>query len=125
MTRRARVLAMALAAATGACVPPLDNQSFVHDVRVLAIAADPPEITYAVEGAIPTNSNPTCQPDVAQLAGPGVINVRALVTDPAGAGRLLHYVFSACAQTSDQRCPDAGAYVIAEGDAPAPEIDVA
>jgi hypothetical protein len=125
MTRRRRLLAVVLAAAAGACVPPLDNQSYVHDVRVLAIAADPPEITYAVQGAIPTDSNPTCQPNVAELAGPGVVNVRALVSDPAGAGRPLHYVFSACPQTSDQRCPDAGAYVIAEGDAPAPEIDVA
>ena len=87
--------------------------------------ADPPEITYSVEGAIPTTleSGP-CQPNLAELAGPGVIQLRALVADPKGAGRALHYVFSACAQTSSQRCPDAGVYVVAEGDAPAPEIDV-
>jgi hypothetical protein len=118
------VTSLVFAAMGTGCVPPLDNQSTVHDVRILAITADPPEITYAVQGAIPTNSTPTCQPDVAQLAGPGVVAVRALVTDPNGAGRPLHYLFTVCPQTSTERCPDAGAYVIAEGDAPAPEITV-
>jgi hypothetical protein len=106
------------------CVPPLPNQSSVQDVRILAIATDPPQIDYAVHGPVPTDANPTCEVNAAQLAGPGVVTLRALIGDPAGAGRALHYVFSASAQTSDARCPDAGAYVIAQGDAPAPLITV-
>ena len=124
-SRQLTSVAAILALLGSACVPPLDNQSYVHDVRVLAIALDPPEINYGVVGPIPTTDNPTCQPDLAQLAGPGVVSLNALVTDPGGGGRSLHYVFTACAQTSTQRCPDAGAYVIAEGDAPAPQISAA
>ncbi len=113
-----------LAALVGACVPPLPNQSSVQDLRILAIASDPPQIDYQVLGPVPTDANPECQVDLTQVYGPGVVNLRALLGDPTGDGRLLHYLFTACAQTSDERCSDAGPYVVAEGEAAAPEISV-
>jgi hypothetical protein len=120
-----RVSAIAVVFACASCVAPLPNQSTVQDVRILAISADPPEITYPVHGAIPTTSSPTCQIDPMQLANASsLVTLRALIGDPNGGGRLLHYTFLGCAQTGDERCPDAGPYVIAEGDSPAPEITV-
>ena len=109
--------------ALAACVGPLDNASTVHDLRILGVSADPPELDYPVQDidaglfsiACPSNFFGT-------LESTQTITLSALVGDPAGAGRTLHYVFTGCPQSGSEICPDGGGYVLAEGDSPAPVL---
>jgi hypothetical protein len=115
-----RATCCALATLTLACVPPLDNPSVVHDLRILAITTDPPEIDYP---AILDGGNLLeCFPDFSPILSTPSVTLSALVGDPGGQGRTLHYVFTGCPQTYDEICPDGGGYVLATGDFVAPTM---
>lgn len=116
MGHRLSIACLALAG----CVGPLDNATVVHDLRILAIATDPPELDYPVHGDAGFTS---CAPDFTPILATSSVTLRALVGDPAGQGRSLHYVFTGCPQTADGLCPSGSGYVLGEGDAPAPELD--
>src|SRR5258708_17913540 len=69
------------------CTPTLDSSDQVHDLRIVAMRADPLEVI--VDGADGMPSSAIVSPPIA---------VTALVADPLGAGRLVHYLFSTCAR---------------------------
>jgi hypothetical protein len=69
------------------CTPTLDSSDQVHDLRILAMSADPPEVI--VDGADGMPSSRIVSPP---------INVTALVADPLGGGRQVHYRFTTCAR---------------------------
>ena len=111
MRRALALLGLAFAACTG----PLDNPSSVHDLRLLALQATPPEIRYPVHGNV---AQQQCNPDLGGLLAAGPVALGALVADPAGAGRNLSWSWTFCPQTGDERCPTDPAYVIARGHGP-------
>jgi hypothetical protein len=118
MRRAGVLLAMA---ATAACLPPLDNDTVVHDLRVLGMAMDPPEVQYPTHG--PNSAIGVCSVDLAgDISAAQAITLEALVGDPAGNGRSLHYAFYGCPQTFTGICPDGGGYFLGGGDGPAPEL---
>jgi hypothetical protein len=83
---------MALFALPYACIT-IDTADQVHDLRLLAMRADPPEVIMP-DGGIPAFV-------------PFPMAVTALVADPVGAGRRVHYLFRTCAavDTDAGRCP--------------------
>jgi hypothetical protein len=103
------------------CLGPLDNDTVVHDLRILGISMDPPEVQYRTHGD--GGLFGFCSVDLTgDIASVSTVSLKALVGDPAGGGRSLHYVFNGCAQTATGLCPDGGGYFLAEGDGPAPEL---
>ena len=102
--------------AVAACTPTLDSPDQVHDLRLLAMRVYPPEVIVNGADGIPTG----------RIVSPSII-VTALVADPLGMGRSVHYIFSTCAQidqsdslvdNSTHRCLDGqlGYRVLAESD---------
>lgn len=81
----------------GACASPEDNPTTVHDLRVLGITFDPPEVMA-----------PSCdvQNPAANLLPllSTTITMRALIADPAGEGRDISYDVRACAWPGDREC---------------------
>ena len=78
----------------------LDTADRVHDLRLLAMKAEPPEqvlpVAFLADGGVvayPPADGGT--PRVPPLAP---VTVTALVADPAGEGREVTYRFSTCAQ---------------------------
>lgn len=111
---RARPLLPAAAAALLACTGPADTADRVHDLRMLALKADPPEVTLPVAflpdgGIVSLGPRPSLPP----------ITLTGLIADPAGAGRAVDYEISICSQRDPEtaRCEeDAPGYrVLAEG----------
>ncbi|MHB1845759.1 MAG: hypothetical protein ACYCWW_13110 [Deltaproteobacteria bacterium] len=102
-----------------ACTLPADNPSSVHDLRILAIAATPPELRYPVHG---NAAKQQCEPDLSGVFASGPIALSALVADPGGAGRSLDWSWTFCPPTSDERCPAGSAYVLAQGSGPPSQI---
>lgn len=99
----------------------LDSPDLVHDLRVLAMRSEPAEQVFALP-VYPDGGGVDGGLDLAAaLAGITLepITVRALIADPDGGGRTLHYQYAICAKLADGgRCdltqPDA--YGISEGD---------
>ncbi len=81
-----------LLCATAACTsfydPCFQPASLVHDLRVLAVSAEPPEVLY----------------DPGTFAAPQV-RVRALAVDPGSPFDTRQVAVRACVPTSDGRCP--------------------
>ncbi len=109
-----RVLLLALAP-LAACSLPTDDPSTVHDLRILAIQATPPELRYPVHGSYQLQQ---CNPDLSGIATWPPIQLQALVADPNGGGRDLAWTWTECPQTPDEICPSDPAYVIAKGSGP-------
>lgn len=86
-----------LALCAVACVDPEDTPSRVHDFRVLGLAVEPPELM-----APACDTSPETE---AALTAP--VTFRALLVDPAGAGRAIDYTLWACADVKDETCADA------------------
>jgi hypothetical protein len=107
-----RALSLVALASLAACSLPSDNPSSVHDLRILAIQATPPELRYPVHG---NYAEGQCNPDLSAIAGWGNVQLTALVADPNGNGRTLSWKWTECPQTSTEICPDDPAYVIATG----------
>lgn len=100
-------LATALLAAVllAGCDTGFDDPSLVHDLRILALQTDPPEILY---------------PAIAPFAVPADIDRRTRVTillaDPEGAGRSLTCTLRSCVLPTSRRCEgEPSTVVLAEG----------
>jgi len=80
------------------CVSPVDQPSNVHDLRVLGVSVEVPELMA-----------PACDPNDPQFIATAVTPLRytALIADPNGAGRSISYDLSACANTTDTTCSTA------------------
>ena len=101
-----RLLACLLAFAATACVGPEDNPTRVHDLRVLGVQLEPPELMA-----------PTCEftpQALAFFAAP--VRYTALIADPAGEGRSLHFELFACASPSDRDCSQEDRVLVTSGD---------
>jgi hypothetical protein len=86
----------------------LDTIDQVHDLRILAVRAEPPEEIVAP----PSGTNPGLPPTPVVVTG--------LIADPEGGGRSVHYQFTTCAATDTQtgRCEQTSPdyTVLGEGD---------
>jgi hypothetical protein len=87
-----KVLASAIALC--ACTPDFDSQTRVHDLRVLAIQAEPPEAIAAIQAGPP---GAPCSGYVEQ------VQVTALVVDPGSTGPMS-VEGQVCFPTDDGRC---------------------
>ncbi|HEY3445002.1 MAG TPA: hypothetical protein VGK67_01515 [Myxococcales bacterium] len=103
---RARVLtaltalvasALALAAAAG-CMGPSDTASKVHDLRILAISADPPD--YVVPASWDPNSG--------KPAPIPFFRIRAQLGDSPSTRRTLNWRITTCSQPNALRCEGFG-----------------
>lgn len=124
-----RRLSFVLVVATIACVPAQDDPSHVHDLRVLAIQLDPPEL---MAPECPTPDGGVSLQSLIAYAQP--VRATALIVDPKGGGRSVHYELFGCASTGDKTCANLDTqYLFASGDtAPdggefwmTPEVDIA
>ncbi|NVJ28453.1 MULTISPECIES: hypothetical protein [Myxococcus] len=96
-----------------ACVDPDDKPSNVHDLRVLGIAVERPELMA-----------PTCELTAEALEVlTDEVSYRALVVDPLGEGRSIAYTLWACADPEDSLCENTAARVqLAQGTTTAGEL---
>jgi len=113
---RARTTATLAIAALGglalAACGTLDSAGLVHDLRLLAIRADPADQVFQIpldpqSGGLFLDDGGISPAAAAALATIQVkpITVTALVADPHGAGRAIHYQYSVCAVLDDDgRC---------------------
>ena len=93
---------------TLSCLGPTDDASEVHDLRVLAVNTEPPDLMAAPCAA----ANPfslECLPSLLVWGSP--VKMTWLIEDPKGAGRKLNYQVLACANQGDLRCEDEGDFV--------------
>lgn len=96
--RGAALLGAVLASA---CVGPTDDPSQVHDLRVLAAQAEPPELQAT-----------SCSNDpIAQIPFLRPVKVSWLIADPAGEGRELTYTVTACANVNDRKCENENDFI--------------
>ncbi len=95
--------ATALAALVGsACLDIPDDPTTVHDLRVLGVSLEPPELMAPVCPSL-TGGQITIPPeDLATYAAP--VTLRALLVDPAGNGRPISYELFACSSLGDRTC---------------------
>ncbi len=108
--RLAALAAAASAAAALACAPAPDAASNVHDLRILGMRAEPAEALVSLD---PETQQPVLVDAVSALAN---LKLRALVADPKGAGRAVHFTFTACPSATDLRCEGtSGAVALGEG----------
>jgi hypothetical protein len=105
-----------LALVAVACGDTEDQPSRVFDFRVLGIATEPSELIASTCERTPEALD--------ELAAE--VTYRALLADPAGAGRPIQYTLWACAKQSDRRCQDeADRALLAEGTTTAGELTLA
>jgi len=106
-----RTLLLALGALLGVsgCIGPEDNPTTVHDLRVLGVSLEPPELMMRPEQCL--------APEPADFfVFLQEVEYRALIVDPAGQGRTLDYQLWACADVADRDCEVAEQRVLlAEG----------
>jgi hypothetical protein len=96
--RAAAALAAVLASA---CVGPTDDPSQVHDLRVLAAQAEPPELQATSCTNDPAAQFPFLRP----------VRVSWLIADPNGEGRELNYTVTACANVGDRKCDNENDFI--------------
>lgn len=98
-----------------ACIDPDDKPSNVHDLRVLGIAVERPELMA-----------PTCELTAEALEVlTNEVSYRALVVDPAGEGRSISYTLWACSDPKDTLCENTAERVqLAQGTMTAGELVV-
>ncbi|RKH72936.1 hypothetical protein [Corallococcus aberystwythensis] len=102
-----------LALAALACVEPEDKPSSVHDLRVLGVSTEQPELIASTCDQTPEAFD--------ELAAE--VTYRALLVDPAGGGRTLQYSLWACADQDDRICEtEADRVLLAEGTTAAGEL---
>lgn len=108
---------------TAACVQSQDNPTNVHDLRVLGMRLEPPEVLMtgcnaglilgAAAGA--SDGGTIMLPPQFQLLlglyASTPIDFTALIADPAGNGRSIDYRLLACANRGDRDCNNEGDYV--------------
>jgi hypothetical protein len=86
-----RALLLALGALLAGCVDNVDHASNVHDLRVLAMRADPPDfiVSDLGSGALPALPSFT---------------VQSLIYDPPQGHRDIHFSYSTCPSPVNERC---------------------
>ena len=106
-----------------ACVQSQDNPTNVHDLRVLGMRLEPPEVLMAgcnanlILGAAAGASDGgtiMLPPQFQLLLGiyaSTPVDFTALIADPAGNGRSIDYRLLACANRGDRDCNNEGDYV--------------
>jgi hypothetical protein len=121
------------------CVGSQDDPSQVHDLRVLGVEMDPPEMMLTPPMG---TSCFTLFAALAQLAGGGggdagvdlaliapflrPVDMTWLIEDPDGGGRDISYDVSACSDTSDLTCRHDGGFVaLTSGTTQAGELEYA
>lgn len=115
MMRALTLVAVALALS---CAQPEDIPSRVHDLRVLAMRLDPPEL---MAPQCPDPQDPQLSPAVlAPFLAP--LELRVLVLDPAGEGRAIDWTLWGCPDPDELTCDDPRDRVrLGEGSLPAGE----
>lgn len=116
-------LLMGLAVGAAACVTPQDQPTNVHDLRVLGMQFEPPEVLMqgcnarlllgAVAGASDggTIMLPPQFTALLALYATRPLQFTALIADPAGNGRSIDYRLLACANRGDRECDNEGDFV--------------
>ncbi len=102
-----RKILVLLASGAAGCLAPLDDPTLVHDLRIMAMRAEPPDVLV--------------DPDDPRTLLLPPFELSALVADPLGEGRRLAYDWTACPEADGLRCFDAGAaaFPIGAGEATA------
>ena len=114
---RAYVLTVLALVLTSACVDRQDDPTTVHDLRVLGIQFDPPEmlitrcnagslqrlIATQADGGSFANIDPLLLFELLSVASQP-LEFRALIADPKGNGRAVQYRLSVCTDVSDRTC---------------------
>ncbi|HZN94952.1 MAG TPA: hypothetical protein VFB81_19700 [Myxococcales bacterium] len=96
-------LAALVAALAGAgCVSIPDDPTTVHDLRVLGISMEPPELMAPVCPSLSGGQITIPEEDLATYAAQ--VTLRALLVDPAGNGRPISYELFACSSLGDRTC---------------------
>jgi hypothetical protein len=96
--------ALAVLAAATACVNGVDQRSDVHDLRVLGVKTEPPELMS--DGGCNFQDPLAFQQAVSTWSMP--VTYTALIADPLGGGRPIQYELWACGDPNDLTCADAG-----------------
>lgn len=131
-----RALPLAVAAVLLAgCLGPQDNQTSVHDLRVLGMQFDPPEVMLPgcnarlIGGLIAAGASDggiSLDPRLIAVLALGAsqpLDFTTLVADPAGAGRQISYELRTCTRTGDRTCGTDGENVLlAQGTTAAGEL---
>ncbi len=115
--RRPVLVLVVLSLVAAACTGPQDRPEKVHDLRVLGMSFDPPEVLMKsctprlFQSVIAANGSDggitSLDPKALEalgLAASVPITLTTLIADPAGAGRELRYELYACASTGDRLC---------------------
>ena len=120
---RRALLALGLAVAAGACLSPQDQPTNVHDLRVLGMKFEPPEVLMAgcnaqlllASAAGAADGGTIMLPPQFQLLlglyASTKLEFTALIADPAGNGRALDYRLMGCANRGDRECDNEGDFV--------------
>lgn len=117
---RRALLLLSVVLVIAACVTPQDNPTNLHDLRVLSVRLEPPEvlipgctaelITGAAAGALDGGDvqvPPELQALLIQYAATP-IQYSVLIYDTDGGTRPLRYKLSACSSRTDRTCNDGG-----------------
>src|SRR5262249_21844391 len=83
------------------CVAPEDEPSLVHDLRVLGMAFEPPELMAPSCVELLALNNNEIPPTFEASQ-----QMRALIADPAGGGRSIDYDLAACTDLADLTCTE-------------------
>jgi len=111
---RARLSLLAAAAALLACTGSVDTADRVHDLRMLGMRAEPPEVVLPVAfrpdgSVVSVGPRPPLPP----------ITLTGLIADPGGGGRAVDYEISICSERDSEtaRClgDSPGYRVLGEG----------
>ncbi len=134
--RRALAVLGVVVAAT-ACITPQDQPTNVHDLRVLGMQFEPPEVLMtgcnaqlllgAAAGASDggTISLPPQFQLLLGLYAGTKLQFKALIADPAGNGRSLDYRLLGCANRGDRDCNNEGDFVeLAKGTTVGGELEL-
>lgn len=121
---RAFLAGLGLIAVAMGCVTPEDNPTNVHDLRVLGMRFEPPEVLMqgcdarlllgALAGAA-DGGTVMVPPQFQLLLGlyaSTPLQFEALIADPAGGGRDLNYRLMGCANRGDRTCDNEGDFVV-------------
>ncbi|MFN7130641.1 MAG: hypothetical protein ACK4N5_01075 [Myxococcales bacterium] len=116
--RSLRPVALVLALVCAGCVSPEDIASRVHDLRVLGMQAEPPEYVMTdpvllgvLAKVIGRQQIPEQQVQFLNTQIP-TVRMRALVIDPQGNGRPVHYRWTTCYYPESFRCEGTATEVV-------------
>jgi len=116
MKSRLNHLVLAATLCVAGCVGPLDVASRVQDLRVLGSSLEKPELMARACGPLTPQTLAIYSAEV---------TYKALIADPQGNGRTLHYQLYGCTSLTDRTCSNPGESVLlAEGDTTAGEISL-